>query len=187
MAVETKTKPTSRQEILERLQDKENLGGADFSGLDLSEIKLTGLAMPGANFSRANLHKAVIAGIDLQKADFSDANMEGALIAGANMMQANLQGANLKGAKINGTNLQDADLSGADLSETTFVAVNVSGGNFRDAVTVDARSSAVGWKSAKVPPSQTPKALRPPLWAIGLLVGVVVGIAFVLLRKKKAA
>lgn len=187
MSSEEKPKPTSREEILERLKDKQNLSGADFSGLDMSQIKLTGLAMPGANFSQTDLSRAVIAGIDLQNADFSGAMMAGALIAGANMTRANLQGANLKGAKINGTNLEDANLAGADLREALFVVTNVSGSDFTGAVTTGARASTVAWKAAKVPPAEIPAALRPPVWAMLLVAGLVSLAAFWLFRKKQTA
>jgi len=186
MTTEDKPKPATREEILARLSDKEHLAGADFSGLDMSQIKLTGLAMPGANFSHTNLQKAVIAGMDLTEADFSGADLEEALMAGVNVTRANFQGANLKGAKVNATNFESANLSGADLSATTFVATNVSGADFTQAITTNARSSAVGWRSARVSPAETPAAMRPPLWAIGLSLGVVAVIVFLVFRKRKS-
>ncbi|MBK7178724.1 MAG: pentapeptide repeat-containing protein [Chloroflexi bacterium] len=70
MTGEEQPKPSTREEVLARLRDKEHLAGIDLSGVDLSEMKLTGMVLTGANFSRTNLRQAILAGIDVREARF---------------------------------------------------------------------------------------------------------------------
>jgi uncharacterized protein YjbI with pentapeptide repeats len=72
-----------------------NLSGCDFSGTDLSESKLQGANLAGTNLAGANLKDA-----DLSGADLSDANMKGANLAGANLDGADLWRANLMGVEV---------------------------------------------------------------------------------------
>jgi len=97
----------------------------------------------------------------------------------------------LKAAKISAVNLEDADFSGADLTESTWVAVNVTGANFEDTTTTDARSLAVDWSKAKVPPDLIPESLPITPWVPALIAGMVllivitVTILIVSLKRKK--
>lgn len=72
-----------------------NLAGCDLSGADLSESKLQGANLAGTNFAGAKLNEA-----DLSGADLSDANLKGANLAGANLDGADLWRANLMGVEI---------------------------------------------------------------------------------------
>jgi uncharacterized protein YjbI with pentapeptide repeats len=72
-----------------------NLSGCDFSGTDLSESKLQGANLAGSNLAGANLKDA-----DLSGADLSDANLKGSNLAGANLDGADLWRANLMGVEI---------------------------------------------------------------------------------------
>lgn len=72
-----------------------NLSGCDFSGTDLSESKLHGANLAGSNLAGANLKDG-----DLSYADLSDANMKGANLSGANLDGADLWRANLMGVEV---------------------------------------------------------------------------------------
>lgn len=72
-----------------------NLSGCDFSGTDLSESKLQGANLAGSNLAGANLKDA-----DLSGADLSDANLKGSNLAGANLDGADLWRANLMGVEV---------------------------------------------------------------------------------------
>lgn len=72
-----------------------NLAGCDFSGADLSESKLQ-----GANLAGVNLAGAILKDADLSGADLSDANLKGANLAGANLEGADLWRANLMGVEV---------------------------------------------------------------------------------------
>ncbi|MBL8709265.1 MAG: pentapeptide repeat-containing protein [Rhodospirillaceae bacterium] len=72
-----------------------NLAGCDFSGADLSESKLQ-----GANLAGVNLAGAILKDADLAGADLSDANLKGANLAGANLDGADLWRANLMGVEV---------------------------------------------------------------------------------------
>lgn len=72
-----------------------NLAGCDFSGADLSESNLA-----GANLAGVNLAGAILKDADLAGADLSDANLKGANLAGANLDGADLWRANLMGVEV---------------------------------------------------------------------------------------
>lgn len=72
-----------------------NLSGCDFSGTDLSESKLQGANLAGTNLAGADLRDA-----DLSGADLSDANLKGANLSGANLDGADLWRANLMGVEV---------------------------------------------------------------------------------------
>lgn len=72
-----------------------NLAGCDFSGADLSESKLQGANLAGVNLAGANLRDS-----DLSNADLSDANMKAANLSGANLEGADLWRANLMGVEV---------------------------------------------------------------------------------------
>ena len=165
MSTEINNKYESREEILETLSRKRDLSGANLSGLDLSEIKLTGLKMEGANLSDTNLTKATLAAI--------------------NMAGVNLAKAQLNEARIAAVNLEDADLTGADLTESSWMGVNVTGANFEDATMTDAHAVAVDWSKAKVPPTQLPEPVPIPPWLPAVFAGIVMLFVVVLIAARK--
>lgn len=91
-----------------------NLAGVDFSGHDLTNVKL----------SHANLNGAVMSNIDLSGADLRAATLQG-----ADLINSNLDGANLCGAQLNGSAAvkQAATLTGAHLRNTNLANANLDG------------------------------------------------------------
>jgi uncharacterized protein YjbI with pentapeptide repeats len=99
-----------------------NLAGGDFTGIDLTNVKLRG----------ANLARTVLAGHDLSGADLRFTNLQGAVMAGSNLEGANLcsaqlnasvlvpVAATLSGAHLKNTNLSNAILDGVDFSGASF-------------------------------------------------------------------
>lgn len=99
-----------------------NLAYGDFTGTDLSGVKLRG----------ANLAHALMANIDLSRADLRFTNLQGAVMSGSNLEAANLCSAQLNaipigtvaaflsGAHMKNTNLTGAVLNGVDFSNASF-------------------------------------------------------------------
>src|SRR5262245_49929936 len=78
------------REVVQRLVKARNGPPADFAGLDLSFLDLTGL-----DFSSANLAGVNLFGAELDHADLSDANLAGAMmdrtvIIGTSFARANM-------------------------------------------------------------------------------------------------
>jgi hypothetical protein len=85
---------------------------------------LRGLGGARADFTGRNL-----SGLKLPRLDLSMANLAGCDFSGADLSESKLQGANLAGVNLAGANLKDADLSGADLSDANMKAANLGGAN----------------------------------------------------------
>lgn len=85
---------------------------------------LRGLGGERANFTGRNL-----SGLKLPRLDLSMANLAGCDFSGADLSESKLQGANLAGASLAGANFKDADLSGADLSDANLKGANLAGAN----------------------------------------------------------
>ena len=84
------------REVVQRLVKARNGPPADFAGLDLSFLDLTGL-----DFSAANLAGVNMFGSELDHADLSDANLAGAMldrtvIIGTSFARANMTGVKLR-------------------------------------------------------------------------------------------
>lgn len=106
-----------------------NLAGVDFSGHDLTKVKL----------SHANLSGAVLSNIDLSGADLRFATLQGAVLGNSNLDGANLCGAQLNGsaavaqaatligAHLRNTNLANANLDGVNLSSASFYSSGAGG------------------------------------------------------------
>lgn len=106
-----------------------NLAGVDFSGHDLTNVKL----------SYANLNGAILSGVDLSGADLRNASLQGAYLTSSNLDGANLcsaqlngspgvsQAATLTGAHLRNTNLALANLDGVKLSSASFYSSNGQG------------------------------------------------------------
>ncbi|MEQ8755808.1 MAG: pentapeptide repeat-containing protein [Coleofasciculus sp. G1-WW12-02] len=117
-------------------------GERDFSGTDLSGIKLYGsklieIDLSGADFSNANLENARLSDVDLNDANFSYANLRNTRIRGrvhnANFSHANLTGANLSYAKLGKANLSHVNLTGANLQNTSLSSANLQSANLTQA------------------------------------------------------
>ena len=114
-----------------------NLSGIDLSGMNMSQVVLSGASLINAvlkatDLSDANLGAANLVNANLMKADLNDANL----------IQANLKNANLSGAILDEANLRDVNLSDADLSDTQLFftklsARNLTNSNFKNAWFMD--------------------------------------------------
>jgi uncharacterized protein YjbI with pentapeptide repeats len=89
---------------------------------------LRGLGGERADFTGRNL-----SGLKLPRLDLSMANLAGCDFSGADLSGSKLQGTNLAGVNLAGANLRDADLSGADLSDANLKAANLAGANLEGA------------------------------------------------------
>jgi uncharacterized protein YjbI with pentapeptide repeats len=106
--------------------------GADLSGLDLSNVRLSGgRELSETNFRRANLSSAKLYDNDLRKANFSYANLEGANLSHADLTDANFSHANLEGANLSHANLYNANLKNANLSSAIFCKTIMPDGSIR--------------------------------------------------------
>ncbi len=106
-------------------------GERDFTGVDLSESKLSFANLRNIILKDAYLGYVVMDDTDLSFADLSGANMEGISLGESILQGANLTGAILIDAVFGQTflgdaNLSYADLTGANLSESSFDNVNLS-------------------------------------------------------------
>ncbi|PSB05673.1 hypothetical protein C7B62_24665 [Pleurocapsa sp. CCALA 161] len=107
----------NKEELLRRYA----AGERDFTGVDLSEVKLIDADLSFTIMDRAYL----------MFADLSGANMEGVRLEEAVLREANLTGAILIDAiffqtYFGNANLSYVDLTGADLSESSFDNANLS-------------------------------------------------------------
>ena len=109
---------TQRETILEAVNSRANLSGANLSRANLSGANLSGANLSVANLSGANLYGADLSRANLSRADLSGADLYGANLSRANLYGADLSGANLSGADLYGANLSGANLYGADLLDT---------------------------------------------------------------------
>ena len=100
-------KSTQREAILEAVEKKAylrgaDLGDADLGGADLRGADLGGADLRGAYLRGANLGDADLRGADLRGADLGGANLGGANLGGFKMRGADLRGADLRGFKMRG-------------------------------------------------------------------------------------
>ena len=133
-------------------------GARDFTGVDLSEIKLMGVNLAGVVLREATLNVANLTGSNLSQADLSGAKLNVARLSGANLSQSNLSRATLNvanlirviapgvnlnqaslvrteliRAELSGSNLQGCNLSDADLRETRLRHANLTQANLSQA------------------------------------------------------
>ncbi len=129
----------------------------DFSGAQLSEVRLVGLELSGADlrsailtgadFSRAKLNDVQGRGAQLEKADlskraqlvnarFPEARCAGACFDDSELVNAHFEGADLRRAKFRNAKLQAAHLD-ADLRGANFEGANVADTYFRKATLDD--------------------------------------------------
>ena len=88
---------------------------ADFSGMELSDVRFPGADLSRARFADANLFRADFAGADLSEADFT----------GANLNRADLAGSTLQGAVLDKTDLSDAALGDARMEHASLVEASL--------------------------------------------------------------
>lgn len=124
------------QDLLERYQKGErdfsqvDLSGARLSGVNLRDVNLTGANLAEANLSWAFLSRANLTGACLRRADLRNASLNNvtltqANLSGANLSKADLRFAQLQAADLNWAILQEVDLTGADLKAAKLDQVNL--------------------------------------------------------------
>lgn len=88
-------------------------GGADLSGANLSEARLSGAVAAGTNFCDATLRSAKIVRADLSGANMTGANLESADLSMTELNDVDMRGAILVNAAINIASLNKANIAGA--------------------------------------------------------------------------
>ena len=125
------------------------LQGADFTGHDLTLVRMGGADLRGANFSDCDLTM-----VDLSEANLEGADMSRALLMGTRLDQANLaqvrwhetklhcdfgdvdydqlvfRGMEMTRCQFSGGDLSGKDLRGCDFSMSNFMDANLEGANF---------------------------------------------------------
>lgn len=101
--------PTKAAMVQDALNAKQNLAGANFSGMDLTGVTFgSSASIAGANFNSATLKNASFSNLSLASCDFTKADMRGATMTGIT---------SFAGAKMN-TSALNSVASGA--GATTF-------------------------------------------------------------------
>ncbi|NTU52310.1 MAG: pentapeptide repeat-containing protein [Chlorobiaceae bacterium] len=120
-----------------------DLKGADFSGMSLVEVRLSGANLAGAVFTHADLTLADLSMTDLSNADLRSASLVAADFRGTNLASANLRGADLQTAIFGFT-----DLAGTDFSDVSFGLTMLNFTDFSKAVGLNtvkhAKPSSIG-------------------------------------------
>ncbi len=111
------------------------LYGADFSGVDVSEIYRPYLGdidvsyaiFDNAHLTEVHLERSTFEGTRFIGADLSQANLSSGILIFANLSKANLTGANLTQSDLMRAKLEKANLTGADLTDADLSDANLTG------------------------------------------------------------
>jgi len=127
--------------------------------IDLSGIRLVGMALDGVNLGGANLCRADLSGTSLIGANLNGAVLEQASLTRANLERATFRRANLRQADLSAARAREADFQLADL-----VRANLSDGTFRAclftrAVLYDATLAAANFEGADLASANLASAL----------------------------
>jgi beta-lactamase regulating signal transducer with metallopeptidase domain len=96
--------------------------GCDFTGRDLSGIDLSNLSLTGDDFTRANLTAANFSHSTMQGLDFNHA-----ILNHADFHKSKLTGVDFNHAILDGADLSNAVLTGVDLGHASLTGANESG------------------------------------------------------------
>jgi|GEM_PF-378698 len=115
------------------------LDGANFNGVDLTDVDLGGMNLDGAvlreaTLSSCNLEGASLVGADLSGIDLRSADLDRTNLRGATLDRADLRKANLNCARLMESSLRCADLRQARLMETDFTGAELTGAKFHKAI-----------------------------------------------------
>jgi uncharacterized protein YjbI with pentapeptide repeats len=91
------TKTTMREAVVEAVESRANLSGADLRNADLCGADLRGANLRDADLRRADLCDADLRDADLRRADLSGADLCNANLRGADLCNAELQNAKFYG------------------------------------------------------------------------------------------
>ena len=128
----------SHMKITKGLFINADLSDSDLRFSDFEKTRFSGALFRGANLSNASFTEAKMDGVDLtganlQKAQLYKCDLKNACLRKADLMRANLQEANLKGTDLCGANLQGVILHGADLRGFNLESANLQGANLEGA------------------------------------------------------
>jgi uncharacterized protein YjbI with pentapeptide repeats len=115
-----------------------SLHGVDFTGAQLSNVRLAKASLQNSILREADLTGAYFGAANLRSADLYTANLRGANLGDAhlhtaNLVNANLQHAHLAKTALNGANLQQADLQNANLWCACLYGADLRNANLRGA------------------------------------------------------
>ncbi|AUX27550.1 hypothetical protein SOCEGT47_081440 [Sorangium cellulosum] len=142
-AMEPEASERARVVIGLALEVGEPLANRDFTGANLSGMRLSGVDLSGAFLESADL-----SGCDLSRANLEGAVLARANLAGTDLSEARLRGANLGGAALRGANLERADLTEAVLSRAELEGARFSGANLTGADWIEAKLSGADFTGA---------------------------------------
>jgi uncharacterized protein YjbI with pentapeptide repeats len=97
-----------------------SLAYINFSGLDLSEIRITNVDCLGCGFRGSILRDTSFAGVNLQESNLIDADLSSSDFIRASFKDANLLGANLERSDFIGSSFIRANLSQANMKNSAF-------------------------------------------------------------------
>jgi uncharacterized protein YjbI with pentapeptide repeats len=115
------------------LEAGEGLRQRDFTGANLSGMRLAAIDFSDSFMESADLEGCDLSGAKLCRAVLAKANLRGANLAGADLSGANLGGAFLDGTIFDGADLSDAVLSRTELSGARFKGANLTGADWLEA------------------------------------------------------
>lgn len=122
-------RPLSDANARAALNARHSFLGEDFSGFELTTVRLAGKFITSCDFSRSDLRSATLDGAWILGCDFSEANLQGASLRGTHLTACRLRGADLRGTDLRGASLQKQntgdDSGGCDLTAALLAGANM--------------------------------------------------------------
>ncbi|MEL7225715.1 MAG: pentapeptide repeat-containing protein, partial [Cyanobacteria bacterium J06576_12] len=106
---------------------------AQLSGVDFSELNLSGTTFIDTDFSGANFYNAKLTGTDMSQSNLSGADIRFATFTDANLRRVNLSEATLYHGLYRNTDFSSANFSGARLIQARIADSDFSNANFSNA------------------------------------------------------
>lgn len=125
--------PLLAQGGVEKLKSTGECKECDLMGIDLTEIKTSGINLTGSNLSLAYAKGVDFTDSILRKTNFMDAEAPGAIFDGILMYMSNWSGANLNGASFVKTDAKAVSFENADLRDVDMRGARMWGANFQGA------------------------------------------------------
>ena len=113
--------------------DRQDLRGAEFSGVNLCGVKFKRCPLDGANFHKARLDKVNMTGASMSGANFSEAEIKNTQMRGANLNKVNMQGARIDNVDFSESVMRETTLSETDQRKNQYDETNLAGANFTNA------------------------------------------------------
>ena len=145
---ETLTRSLTREEVIDAIETKKDLSGANLSGANLRGLNMLSVNLSGAdlsdvklrdaNMKGANMQDCILAGADMRSCKLWRARMENVDLSDADLRNAefftaSLRGAIFENAKLQGTSLLRTDLSEARFEGAEFLNTNLDGATLEGA------------------------------------------------------